>query len=83
MSEDFSTQIEELQKYAEIDDSELGEVCIALVSATKNISYVNAAFASALRKEIVKQLTNYRKNSTIVETHITHTHPSRELQWKT
>lgn len=74
--------VEELQKYAEMEDTELGETCQALVQLSHYPDYVSDEFQAALYKEMVEQLENFQENATIVESTETWTRPVFYLKWE-
>ena len=60
-------QVEELLEYAEIESTEIGELCISLCETYNNRVYASEDFQEALKQEILSQLENFKENCTIVE----------------
>jgi hypothetical protein len=82
---DFDTlqlTAEKLQKYAEIDGSEIGELCISMIQLSRYSDYVSEEFVDALYAEMVSQLENFEECATIVETEETFTRKVVYLEWE-
>lgn len=58
---------QELQRYAELEDTELGEACTALIHASRFTDYVGEEFAQALVTELEEQLRVFKQETRIVE----------------
>ena len=71
-------KLDELQTYAELDGSELGDGCMELIEISTVKHYLNDEFSKAVDKEINKQLKWFRKN-TIIKTKIVIS--ENEEQW--
>jgi hypothetical protein len=78
--EDARDKANKLLDYAELEGSELGEFCSALVNVFRNIDCAGDAFRKATEREIKLQLAYFEKNSEIVDKEVTHT--IREIVWK-
>lgn len=76
-----SHQIYELEKYADLDGSELGEYCIALISVYNRRDYASPEFETLLDEELSRQLTYFKENCEIVERTETFTRKIRDLEW--
>jgi len=60
--------IQELHKYAELENSELGEICRLLcIMAESYQPHLSEDFQQALADEIVAQLVHFKQFSKIVE----------------
>ena len=75
-------KINELQKYSELEGTEIGEFCTILCQIAQYPDYMTDEFFAAIEKEIDAQLDNFKTNATIVETPKTVTHTIVELEWK-
>ena len=71
--EDWKTSIiiiqgltKELDEYASIDNTEIGEYCLDLTSMLQNVVYMESAYREAWIVEVVFQLDYYKKNTVIV-----------------
>ena len=71
----------ELNKYAEIEGTELGEVCRLLISTAGYVSYVGDSFYESLVVELQNQLDNFKEHAEIVEKTETREVKYRELEW--
>ena len=76
-------KIDELQKYAELEGTEVGEFCSMLCQIAQYPDYMTNEFFAAVEKEIYAQLSNFKSNARIVETKKTLTHTITELGWNT
>lgn len=70
----------ELEKYAEVEGTEVGEVCQLLIQLAGDEDYVSEKFHKALVKEIKDQLKNFKRYYKIVEQTETITVTRRELE---
>ena len=76
-------KLSELQTYAELDGSELGEAIIYL-TMVKSFSYMYSdVFNKSIEKELEFQLKNFKKNSKIVKREIKTVETIEELEWFT
>jgi hypothetical protein len=73
--------ITELEKYAELEGSELGEVLRDLCHISNYSNYLSASFEKAVEKEIKTQLIYFKKNTKIVLKKVTQTLEHKELEW--
>lgn len=71
----------ELQKYAELEDTELGELCRAIIQLSRYVDYVSEEFVSTLLVEMEDQLLNFQENATIVEREETFKRTVAYLDW--
>ena len=76
---DIENEIEELEKYANIEGSEIGEVCELLISLARYPDYISTNFSECLVNEIISQLKNFKNNFKIVEREVTYTNKYLEL----
>ena len=74
-------EIQELEKYAQLEGSEIGELCSALIQTTYLTTCASDNFRAALVKEIKDQLKMFKDNTEIVEKEITSTQKCTELEW--
>lgn len=74
-------EIEELQKYGDLDGCELGDLCRSLCQVAQFPSYTSDEFNDALHKEMRRQLDEFKMYSKIVETKETITHTVVSLEW--
>lgn len=72
----------ELGKYANLDDTEVGEACSLLKELCRYIPYLNDDFCTALEKEVDEQLANFRYNTTIVVSTKEVIERTTTLKWK-
>jgi hypothetical protein len=79
----ISDDILELQEYANIEGSELGEACWALIGLFGYRDYISDECAEIIKNEILKQLKNFKENSEIIEEEETHTTKYQKLVWNT
>lgn len=81
--EEMRTVAAQLQEYADIEDTEVGEMSSGLVYLSHYVDYLSEEFQEALYKEMVEQLENFQENATIVETTDTFTqHKIVYLEWE-
>lgn len=78
---DLREKAEALRRYAELEGTELGELCLALVSVAYRAEYASDDFATALEKELTAQLDNFKENATIIEREETFTRKVAGLEW--
>lgn len=71
-----------LQEYAPLEDTEIGEACLALIQLSRCVDYVSEEFAVALLTEMEEQLQNFRENARIVEREETFTRTVVSLEWE-
>lgn len=71
----------ELQKYADLEGTELGEMCTILCSLFGYPDYMSEEFFTAIENEITKQLDNFKTNSKIVEIEETVVRKVVDLEW--
>jgi hypothetical protein len=71
----------ELMPYAELEGSEVGEVCDLMVQLSGYEPYISAAFSKALEKEMTSQLKYFKANTKIVEEIEEVKHPVKRLEW--
>jgi hypothetical protein len=75
-------EIEELEEYAMMEGTEIGELCGKLLSLVSLSSYASDEFQNSLAREINLQLKNFKENSEIVERTVTETTTYKELEWR-
>lgn len=81
-SKDFDKLVEELQEYARLEGSEIGEVCGLLCEIYQYYpSYMSEAFKAALKTEIKENLENFKEHCKIVEKLEEVTERWKELEW--
>jgi len=73
------TQADELEVYAKLDGTEVGEACLCLCALAGYPDYLNEDFYEALAKEIDLQLTNFKIFTEIVEEEKTETRKITKL----
>ena len=78
---DIESERNELEKYAILEGSEIGELCIALLHVANFASYMGDDFHAALVEEIKGQLEMFKNDTKIIETERTHTEKYTELEW--
>ena len=61
----------ELEKYAELENTELGEACLLLSRLFDYGDFLSVKFSKELDKEIKRHVDNFRKNTKIIETEST------------
>jgi len=72
---------QQLSEYADLEGSELGEVCAGLIQLTYYTSYLDNEFVKALRKEVEDNLTSFKEGSKIVTEEVTRTATETTLEW--
>lgn len=73
---------EELDEYAKLEGTEIGETCEALIQLTSFLDYVSVKFRKSLEVEISRQLKNFKDNSKIIEREVNmKVFKVRELEW--
>ena len=77
----YYEQIEELEKYAQLDASELGEDCLDLCRAAMVRNCVSEQFQKAVKKELISKLKYFKDHSRIVETETVTTRKKVDLEW--
>ena len=75
------TNTDELQRYASLDNTKLGEACNLLISLQGYEPYLTDAFTEALRTEIKEQLENFQTKARIVEKEEIIKRTYEELEW--
>ena len=65
--EETNKRIEELQKYIELEGSELGEAWAMLCEIHNRGDYLSESFKNAIRREIKKQYDYVKKHAKIVK----------------
>lgn len=73
-------QIEELQEYALIDGSGLGEYIETLLNAYHSV-FISDELKEFLSKELLLELQNFKENSQIIEEEQSYTRKIKYLQW--
>lgn len=77
-----SQKLAKLEKYAELENSEIGECWIALLSLVRRLDCcLSDGLAAAVEKEIEEQIANIEENAEIVEREETRTVKFIELEW--
>lgn len=71
----------QLKEYAELEGSEVGEVCNLLLQITSYRSYVSDEFIESLEKEMKAQLKNFKDNCKIITRKVKSTQTIKELDW--
>ena len=71
----------ELEEYARLEGTEIGEMCRALLQMADCATYVTDKFADALAKEILEQLEMFQTQTSIVEKEETYTTTVKRLEW--
>ena len=75
-------EIGELNKFAEMEGSEIGEMCLTLIHIMSYSDYIiSHEFEQSVKKEILYQLDNFKEHSQIVEKEETTTQKWKELVW--
>jgi len=72
---------DKLEKYAELDESEWGETCMALINLSHYSAYISERFAELLLEEMNSNLDAAVSGATIIEEPTTQTFMSRRLEW--
>ena len=81
-SEEFDNMVEELVKYAELEGSEIGELCLLLYDISRYFPYIlSESFEEEIKKEVKNQLQNFKDNCTIVDKFEEVTEKWKELEW--
>jgi hypothetical protein len=79
---ELEEKIEELEKYANLEGSELGELCQALIAVARYPDYCcSKKFFKAVEQEIDAQLKNFQDHCKIVDREEPSTRRIRELEW--
>ena len=78
---EISKLCQELQDYADLEGTELGEVCSLLISIYNNSEYVSNPFKNEVIKEIKRQLKNFKENTEIEDREVP-VMTIKELVWK-
>ena len=78
---DMSEELEELETYADLEGTEVGELCHSLITVSHYPDYMDEVFEKALIKEILSQLVNFKNNATIVEKDETYTQKTKRIEW--
>jgi hypothetical protein len=81
MTDDYMNIIEELEKYAKLEGSELGEALGDLCHIANYADYLSDVFSKAVEKEIIYQLDFLKKHTKIVTNTRTETYEYEELEW--
>ncbi|MCP4262778.1 MAG: hypothetical protein GY774_35515 [Planctomycetes bacterium] len=79
----FRSKLDELEKYARMEGSELGEYCSYLLSIWHSYrDMMSSAFHDQVHDEILIQLENFKDNTQIVKrTQTTKAYEFDELEW--
>lgn len=83
--EEVEEIIEKLQKYIDLDGTELGDCASSLIALYESyVDYVSPKFLRALELELKDQLNNFEENCEIVEREIEkkEVRKVKELVWK-
>jgi len=78
---DYINTLEELEKYAKLEGSELGDAISDLCSLANNSDYLSNDFAKSIMKELKYQLEYFKKNTKIITSTSTNTYTYEELKW--
>jgi hypothetical protein len=78
---DMESEREELEKYARLEGTEIGELCFALLHVANLLSCASEEFHAAVVKEIIVQLEMFKAQTKIVEREVTRTQKYNELEW--
>ena len=81
MTDDYMNIIEELEKYAKIEGSELGEALTDLCHIANYADYLTKEFSKAVEKEIKYQLDFLKKHTKIIKRQYTQEYTHEELEW--
>ena len=83
MKEDYlmEKEIKELEEYANMEGTEIGELCHVLIRMANYRDYMSDEFRLALEKEIKSQLNMFKGSTQIVEKVETFTQKFKELEW--
>jgi hypothetical protein len=71
----------ELMPYAELEGSEVGEVCDLMIQLSGYSPYISPALSKALEKEMAVQLKFFKANSRIVKEIEKIEQPVKRLEW--
>jgi len=82
MNSELEETVDELREYANMEETEVGEVCKFLLAVLEYESYVDEEFYNALIKEIKEQLQNFKENSVVVVEERTRKETIRYIEWK-
>ena len=80
--EEIETIKEELSEYADMEGTEVGEICRLLISVLDYESYVSQAFYESVVKEAREQLENFKENSIIKEEEVVRVQSIKYVEWK-
>jgi hypothetical protein len=75
------THIIELEKYAELEGSELGEALADLCHIANYADYLSDVFSKAVEKEIIYQLDFLKNHTKIIKRQYTQEYTHEELEW--
>ncbi len=76
------TVANELQRYADLEDTELGELNRYLTQLAQYVDYVGEEFATVLLSEMEDQLQAFQEGAKIVEKVETFTRTVTYLEWE-
>lgn len=77
----MENKIEELEKYAYLDESEWSSAAVALCNLWHNRAYLSYDLQIALDTEITNYLDNVKANAKIISEEVTHTYTTEYLEW--
>lgn len=80
-NKDFDSMVEELREYAELEGSEIGEICLLLYDIYRYSPYMSESFRKAVEKEVKNQLQNFKDHCKIVDKSEVVTETWKELEW--
>lgn len=78
---EIGDEIAELEQYAHLEGSEIGETLRVLIVAARNYTYQSDEFNEALTKEILEYLEYMQLNTKIVDSERTITEKFKYLEW--
>lgn len=78
---EYLKDIETLEKYAELEGTEIGEYCLNLIRVAEYPSYMSDEFKAAVTKEILLQLNMFAENTEIVTEEEIIKRTSQRLNW--
>lgn len=78
---EIGDEIAELEKYAFLEGSEIGETLRVLIVAAHNYTYQSDEFNAALTKEILEYLEYMKENTEIAESESVITEKFKYLKW--
>lgn len=84
MATDYNRLLElaqELESYAVLEGSEIGELCSLLCTMVPYTPYMGKTFNAALVKELKSQLKSFKDHSTIVDDIEKFERPVKRLEW--